>query len=775
MTIRQKGISPPMVCAGVVVLGLFVGWQARAANWTDFADTNWYQNAQTSFTISNSQQLAGLAVLVNVGVTNFSGKTVLLTSSVSLAGHDWTAIGTIGNAFRGTFDGGTQVISDLTINLPSANYQGLFGYIGDFGDVSYEAKRAKVRNVTLTNCVVRGCEKAGGLVGFSYGWIENCFTYGGLVSGTNDVGGIVGWSSYSSILNCENMGGQVSGWDYVGGVAGHVTSSEFRNAGNRGNVIGRSYVGGVAGMADNLKNAYNTGSVTGSVSNVGGVAGGVSTVLSMENCFHAGTMGGAGTAQGGVVGYLSSGALYSSYWRLGAGSPSNAIGVQWGGTTSSNLVAFTDTVSLISSSLGTNTVPGAMNKWVSLNAATTPPYKTWGIMPGTNGGYPVFLPQANITFYANGGQFAGGSSTTNRLYRPQIPYSDFPAVSWAGGALECWTNLAGESATASSMVGGDAALYAKWTSYAGILNATNLTVTSSGNLPWYGQAAVTHDGVLAAQSGGITHSQASTLETTVTGPGTLKFWWKVSSEANYDKLKLFLGAAEQYNISGTVDWQQRTIALPGGQTTVKWTYMKDSSASGGSDAGWVDQVEWLPNAVVTLRSTEGWFSGGATLTNVTYLLDQPFGSFPVATHSNRLFAAWTNSTGGIVTKNDLVTSSVTNLAARWVSQPAALPYTNGAWEAYYNLPTNSAAGDADGDGVDNYTEWVTGTVPTNSASRGFRADIRFTNGVPVITWIPDLGMDRIYSLEGKAALDDSTWVTPTNVNTRYFRIQVQAP
>jgi alpha-tubulin suppressor-like RCC1 family protein len=71
------------------------------------------------------------------------------------------------------------------------------------------------------------------------------------------------------------------------------------------------------------------------------------------------------------------------------------------------------------------------------------------------------------------------------------------------------------------------------------LNATNLVWTSSPtNAPWFAQISVTHDGEAAAQSGHITDNQQSALQTTVTGPGVLVFWWKVSSEEGYDFLKL---------------------------------------------------------------------------------------------------------------------------------------------------------------------------------------------------------------------------------------------
>ena len=126
------------------------------------------------------------------------------------------------------------------------------------------------------------------------------------------------------------------------------------------------------------------------------------------------------------------------------------------------------------------------------------------------------------------------------------------------------------------------------------LDTTGLTWTNSGNAAWFAQSTMTKDAADAAESGDITHSQSSSMETTLTGPGTLTFWWKVSSESGYDYLRFFLNNVEQTGslakISGTVDWVQKTVTIPTGSQTIKWTYSKDGSVDGGSDNSWVDQV-----------------------------------------------------------------------------------------------------------------------------------------------------------------------------------------
>jgi hypothetical protein len=58
------------------------------------------------------------------------------------------------------------------------------------------------------------------------------------------------------------------------------------------------------------------------------------------------------------------------------------------------------------------------------------------------------------------------------------------------------------------------------------VDATNLTWTASGNVSWFGETNITHDGLDAAQSGLIGDNQQSILQTTVSGPGSVNFWWK---------------------------------------------------------------------------------------------------------------------------------------------------------------------------------------------------------------------------------------------------------
>jgi hypothetical protein len=126
------------------------------------------------------------------------------------------------------------------------------------------------------------------------------------------------------------------------------------------------------------------------------------------------------------------------------------------------------------------------------------------------------------------------------------------------------------------------------------VDAAALPWSTSGNANWAGQTTTSYYDGDAAQSGAITHNQSSHLQTTVSGIGTISFFWRVSSEPEYDYLRFYIDGVEQTgSISGSTNWHSKTynIATPGSHT-LRWSYTKDFSESLNSDCGWVDRVVW---------------------------------------------------------------------------------------------------------------------------------------------------------------------------------------
>lgn len=120
---------------------------------------------------------------------------------------------------------------------------------------------------------------------------------------------------------------------------------------------------------------------------------------------------------------------------------------------------------------------------------------------------------------------------------------------------------------------------------------------TDGSPPWFLQTTTTHDGIDAAESGDINDNESSFFELSIPtdDDARLTFWWKVSSESNYDYLQVLYNGNVLQEISGETDWQPVTVDLTGAAThTIRWNYSKDGSVSTGFDAGWVDEVNLLP-------------------------------------------------------------------------------------------------------------------------------------------------------------------------------------
>ena len=146
------------------------------------------------------------------------------------------------------------------------------------------------------------------------------------------------------------------------------------------------------------------------------------------------------------------------------------------------------------------------------------------------------------------------------------------------------------------------AAYLNVVDFAEALNATNFTWSSAGNQPWFPETSTNHDGIAALQSGAITGNQQSIVQTTVTGPGTLSYWWKVSSETNNDYVLFAVDGMVQGIISGTVNWQQFTKFIGFGLHTNTWCYLKNATVNGGYDAAWLDQVSFAPGPDIIITN-----------------------------------------------------------------------------------------------------------------------------------------------------------------------------
>ena len=239
-----------------------------------------------SYTVTSADGLMNVAELVNGGKTDIN---ITLDKNIDLTGKDWTPIGTnYDNSYKGTFDGGGHTITGLTVTTYD-KYAGLFGWLNSTGTV----KNVVMEGVQITNNHSSGF--AGGVVGNSWGTIENC-----------------------------SVSGSVNGEVYVGGVVGKQTSGSMTGCSSSATVKGTVNVGGVAGESwGSMTACYATGNVTleiypGKDISGGGVVGfkGGNSVLA---CYATGNVNSKGSSTGnvhigGLFGYKYATAI-ACYWK----------------------------------------------------------------------------------------------------------------------------------------------------------------------------------------------------------------------------------------------------------------------------------------------------------------------------------------------------------------------------------------------------------------------------------------------------------------------------
>ena len=119
-----------------------------------------------------------------------------------------------------------------------------------------------------------------------------------------------------------------------------------------------------------------------------------------------------------------------------------------------------------------------------------------------------------------------------------------------------------------------------------------------GDADWQITSSGAYEGEYAAKSGTITHNQVSTMSLTVdiSTDDQISFFYKVSSESNYDYLNFYIDNVLKDGWSGDVDWTEIAYDVTAGTHTFKWEYSKDYSVSSGSDCAWVDFIVFPPLA-----------------------------------------------------------------------------------------------------------------------------------------------------------------------------------
>lgn len=230
-------------------------WRQIGANLPDFTVNDFHLSGGTFLrTLSGDGSSGNPYLLTDIygvqGMARQLSANYALNNDIDAAGtSNWNRgagfapIGSDVNPFTGTFDGSRHTLANLTINRPTTDFVGLFGFTS-----------SPIANVGLSGLTVSGNHYVGGLIGASGGEVGNSFAEGS-VSGAIGVGGLIGFNN--GTVNNSYATGSVSGDWFVGGLVGGNDRGTIVNSYAMNTVSGYEFVGGLTGgSSGTVKNSF---------------------------------------------------------------------------------------------------------------------------------------------------------------------------------------------------------------------------------------------------------------------------------------------------------------------------------------------------------------------------------------------------------------------------------------------------------------------------------------------------------------------------------------
>lgn len=300
------------------------------------------------------------------------------------------------------------------------------------------------------------------------------------------------------------------------------------------------------------------------------------------------TGAGAVTDMVGVGSYIT---------KVGTGNTTNAYGL----------------VTRIENGNATGTITNAYGLYIDNSIETGTITNDYGVYQVDPGAQNQFFGAVNVT-----------NTSTTALRVQNASSADIFNVNTSSNAV----NIGSASQTVNLSLTGDVTWGAQLETPQGFEDATFVpaspgTWSTGGNVNWARTTTDFQVGTASAASGTIGHSQSSWLDLNYTfaEAGFFSFYWKVSSEADFDYLSFCVDDDTNCDIdtaytriSGTSGWAKVSVAVTAGAHSFRWEYNKDSGVAAGSDKGWVDNVQFTGSGGTgTLRGNALTFLAGDTL------------------------------------------------------------------------------------------------------------------------------------------------------------------
>ena len=632
-------VNTPVTLASTGSFSTKLGSDGAATNYTVVTSLGTSASSNDGTLQGIAGNLSGNYVL---GADIDASSTSSWNSNAGFSPIGTNSTGTSASRFSATFDGLGHVITGLTINQPSTNFVGLFGYVETSG---------VVRNVGLSGGSVTGSSRVGQLAGAVNGTISSSYTTGS-VSAADNAGGLVG-KNFGTITTSYATG-SVSGQSSLGGLAGLSQGGTITYSYATGNVTASdatSQAGGLVGYLNGgtISNSYATGQVSGNT-NVGGLLG-FHNSGTVNQTYATGAVTGSGTATvGGLVGFANAGTTVSnSYWdtsttgrSIGCGTATSiTCGTTGLATTSmTNPFTFTDGGWNLGSIWG-KSQSGGNNGYMVLRALNSTVYDDYVKLSNTN--LSKTYGDANPSLSSITLSGAGTSNVTLSWGSAITTASNVGSYSYGTANVLSVTDSSGRSA------------YTDYGSGALTINKAALTATAT-------DATKTYDKQAFSGGNGVSYSGFANSDNSSVISGTVSFGGTAQGAVNVGSYSLIPSglSAQNYDITyvnGTLTVNKAAISAITGITASNKTYDSTTAATlNTSNAAFTGIVS---GDTLSLASASGAFAdknaGTGKTVNITGLT---LGGADVANYS---LASSTATTTANITQATI--SAVTGVTA----------------------------------------------------------------------------------------------------------------